>query len=85
MPIYEYHCQACGQKSTLFLRSFSTTVEPACSHCGSGSLERLISRVAVLHSGQDLFQDYDRTSGMDDMASEDGEGGGEEDREYLGF
>ena len=44
MPIYEYRCQACGNRfEQLILRS--TT--PACPSCQSHDLERLISLFAV--------------------------------------
>ena len=71
MPIYEYRCQTCAKKSAIFVRSFSTQVDPVCSHCGGRSMERLVSRVAVIHSGQDLYRDYDRLSWTDDMPGDD--------------
>jgi len=67
MPIYEYRCNACKKKSSFFLRSMSATTNPVCRHCGSASMERVISRVAVLHSSQDIDRDYDHMSWMDDM------------------
>lgn len=81
MPIYEYRCQACEKRTTILVRSFSAAVDPVCAHCGSRSLERLISRVAVIHSGQDLYEDYDRTSWMDDRPGDDdlGDDEGESD------
>ena len=74
MPIYEYSCQSCGKQTSVFTKTFSAAVEPACEHCGSASLQRLVSRVAVLHSPQDLYNDYDRTSWMNDL--DDGDDGG---------
>lgn len=47
MPIYEYHCRDCGGRASLFFRSMSTATEPACPHCGSRRLDKLMSRVAV--------------------------------------
>ncbi len=54
MPIYEYRCHGCGRKSSIFVRSISSPVEPLCSHCGSREMSRLFSRVAVLRSEDDL-------------------------------
>ncbi|MBI4338306.1 MAG: zinc ribbon domain-containing protein [Chloroflexi bacterium] len=48
MPIYEYRCQSCRRRVSIFLRSFSSTVEPVCNHCGSKDLTRLVSQVAVI-------------------------------------
>jgi putative FmdB family regulatory protein len=43
MPMYEYHCKACDAEFELLVRS--STV-PACPHCGSGELARIVSRLA---------------------------------------
>ena len=65
MPIYEYQCQDCKQPSTHFFRSFSHVEDPACPHCASMSLERLISRVAV-HGGGVSFDDPASMDGFDE-------------------
>lgn len=67
MPIYEYRCQDCRKVSSIFVRSVSSTVEPSCQHCNGQSLDRLISRVAVLRSAQEIYNDYDRMSWVDDI------------------
>lgn len=53
MPIYEYRCEACGERSSHFYRTVSEAQEsrPLCPKCGSRRVRRLISRVAV-HGGQ---------------------------------
>ena len=43
MPLYDYHCQACGQDFELLVRASST---PACPHCASTALDKQVSRVA---------------------------------------
>jgi putative FmdB family regulatory protein len=43
MPIYDYHCPACGQDFELLVRSSTT---PACPHCASTELERQVSLTA---------------------------------------
>ncbi|MCS7207524.1 MAG: zinc ribbon domain-containing protein [Dehalococcoidia bacterium] len=53
MPIYEYRCRDCQRKSTFFFRSFAAVSEASslhCEHCGSPSLQRLFSPVAVHRS-----------------------------------
>ncbi len=58
MPIYEYRCQACSKRTSVFVRSMSTAVHAKCEHCGSRRLSRLISRVAVSRSrGADDFDE----------------------------
>ena len=72
MPIYEYACEDCRKVSSVFVRSInSTPVAPNCSHCGGAQLSRKVSRVAVLHSRQDLHGDYDRMSAFDDAPGDD--------------
>jgi putative FmdB family regulatory protein len=59
MPIYEYGCQACGKRSSVFVRSMSTTVKAQCQHCGSRKLRRLISRVIVRRGAGGSLESFD--------------------------
>jgi len=54
MPIYEYRCEDCRKRSSIFVRSMSVQVEPRCERCGSARMSRLISRVAVARSAGSL-------------------------------
>src|SRR3970282_930422 len=56
MPIYEFRCQRCRRRSSVFTRSIGGEVEAVCSHCGSREMSRLISRVAGLRAGADIFR-----------------------------
>jgi putative FmdB family regulatory protein len=47
MPIYEYRCQACRRISSFLLLNRRDPFAPVCKHCGSHSLERVLSRVHV--------------------------------------
>ena len=60
MPIYEFRCQACRRRVSVFQRSISAPLNAACPHCGSADLRRLVSRFAVVR-GEDALLD-----GMDD-------------------
>jgi len=68
MPIYEYICQRCRRKSSLFVRGFSATFVPRCAHCGSEELRRLISRFAVLKSEKSREESLDESAfdGLDE-------------------
>ena len=59
LPIYEYRCNGCGRRVTLFWRSFAEIEEtlPQCSFCGGERLTRLISRVAVVRSEESRLDD----------------------------
>ncbi len=60
MPIYEYRCQACSKRSSVFVRSMSIAVKAKCEHCGSAKMRRLISRVVVPRSKSSLG-DFDES------------------------
>lgn len=62
MPIYEFRCNRCRRRTSVFTRGMSSVVEAACSHCGSRDMSRLISRVAVLRSEDDMFSGLDESS-----------------------
>ncbi|HLB12031.1 MAG TPA: zinc ribbon domain-containing protein [Dehalococcoidia bacterium] len=57
MPIYEYLCQVCKRRSSIFFRSYSQVGDPACSHCGSPQVTRLVSRFAVAKSEESRLDD----------------------------
>jgi putative FmdB family regulatory protein len=50
MPVYEFACNACGNKVSVFVRSISSEINGRCDRCGSDDLRRLISRFAVIRS-----------------------------------
>lgn len=43
MPIHDFRCSACGQQFELLVRGSST---PACPHCASTALDKLVSLTA---------------------------------------
>ena len=46
MPIYEYRCASCGEKTEILLGLGSAA--PSCPHCGSPLLEKLVSAPFVM-------------------------------------
>jgi len=71
LPIYEYRCNDCGRRVTLFWRSFSEIEEasPRCSFCGGEDLTRLVSRVAVVRSEESRLEslaDPSSLAGLDE-------------------
>jgi len=46
MPIYEFHCEKCGQDSEVLVRS-SNWSGTKCPHCGSGKLDKKFSTFAA--------------------------------------
>ena len=68
MPIYEYRCQACGKRTSVFVRSMNTPARAQCEHCGSRKLSRLISRVVAGRSGSGSIEGFDESmlAGVDE-------------------
>ena len=58
MPIYEFKCRDCDRLTSVFLKSVSAGYDPRCQHCGSGKLERALSRFAYHRSGQSVLEEY---------------------------
>ena len=71
MPIYEYRCNACGRRLSVFQRSIQSAVAAVCSHCGSADLARLISRVAVVRSEESRLDDMASDAGLADLDERD--------------
>lgn len=73
MPIYEYRCQDCHKRVTIFLRSFSEVQEatPRCPRCQGTNLRRLVSRVFALRSEESLLDDLADPSSLGDLDEND--------------
>ncbi len=52
MPIYEYRCRGCGEKSSIFTKSMNSTVKVHCAHCGSRDMTRTPSTFGYTMSGK---------------------------------
>lgn len=59
MPIYEYRCNHCRKRVTVYWRSFSEieATRARCPACGGEDLTRLVSRVAMLRSEESRLED----------------------------
>ena len=71
MPIYEYFCQDCRRRVSVFYRTIgaAAVAEPRCPRCQGARLTRLISRVAVVRSQEtrlDALADPTMLAGLDE-------------------
>ena len=57
MPLYEYRCDSCGRKVTLYQRGFDGQPASPCSACGATDLRRLFSTFAVRKTDMDVYED----------------------------
>ena len=71
MPIYEYRCQSCNRKFSVFFRSFSETSDPSCSHCGGENPTRIISQIAVIKSPNEFMGNMPSWESMTDFDEDD--------------
>ncbi|MBI4312557.1 MAG: zinc ribbon domain-containing protein [Chloroflexi bacterium] len=70
MPIYEYRCNRCNRKSSHFFRSVSKAQAPACPHCSSSDVRRVMSTFAV-HIPWDSGMSIPSTESMGDFDEDD--------------
>ena len=57
MPVYEYCCNDCRRKVSLYIKSFSNMPKAICSYCGSENLTRLFSTFAVHKTDKDIYDE----------------------------
>jgi putative FmdB family regulatory protein len=57
MPIYEFFCQDCHKKTSIFVKSISEPLSPICRFCGSANLSRAISSFAYHKSLQTVWEE----------------------------
>ena len=54
MPMYEYQCEACGERFEA-IRKFSDPPLDVCEKCGRGPLQRLVSSPAFQFKGSGWY------------------------------
>jgi len=74
VPIYEYHCQGCSRKVSIFVRRIGADEGVTCPRCGSPNLERLFSRFALARSEGDRLERLAAPSMLGDIDENDPKG-----------
>ena len=73
MPLYEYECAACGERFEV-IRKFSDAPLTACTRCGKGPVEKLLSSPAIQFKGEGWYvTDYARKGKGDEGKKESGD------------
>lgn len=73
MPIYEYLCRDCRKRSALLVLSPAGSTPRACKHCGSRSVERLLSRFSSPKSEEARLESLSNLDNLDGLDENDPE------------
>ncbi|MBT4511125.1 MAG: zinc ribbon domain-containing protein [Chloroflexi bacterium] len=65
MPIYEYRCENCESKTSVFVRTVSSPVDAACSSCGSKEMTRLITSFGISKTVSDVHEAFSNPNSSD--------------------
>ena len=68
MPLYEYECDACGQRFEV-IQKFSDAPVDVCRKCGKGPVQRLPSSPAIQFKGSGWYITDYAQKGKSDSAS----------------
>jgi len=71
MPTYEYRCENCRRRNAFTVRGFNPPESPVCHYCGSMSLKRIISRVAIMKSEESRLEALADPSSFGDLDEND--------------
>ena len=71
MPIYEFRCQDCRKRFSVFTRSVGSPLEPQCPHCGSKQCTKLVSRFATVKSEESRLEALSDPSGFSGVDEND--------------
>jgi len=72
MPLYEYQCQACGERFEV-IQKFSDAPVATCTKCGKGPVERLLSSPAIQFKGTGWYiTDYAQKGKTDSATTKSG-------------
>lgn len=65
MPIYDFRCENCQSRTSIFVRTVSSPVDAVCSACGGKDLVRLISNFGISKSVSDVHQSFSNPNSPD--------------------
>jgi putative FmdB family regulatory protein len=71
MPIYEYRCNTCKKRVSVFQRNINASTVAVCPNCGGGDLRRLVSRFAVVRNEDQMLDSLDDDSLLSGVDEDD--------------
>jgi putative FmdB family regulatory protein len=73
MPLYEYQCEACGNRFEV-IQKFSDPPAATCKLCGKGPVQRLLSSPAIQFKGSGWYITDYAQKGRSDSSKEKSSG-----------
>jgi putative FmdB family regulatory protein len=73
MPVYEYRCEDCRRKSSVFYLTFTeaTNAVPVCPHCASTHVRKLVSMFSAPKSEESRLDDIADPGAFGDVDEND--------------
>ncbi len=71
MPIYEFRCNKCRKRSSVFVLSHKEQFAHKCPHCGSTDLTRIMSRFASVRSEESRMESLADPAALGDVNEND--------------
>jgi putative FmdB family regulatory protein len=69
MPIYEYQCESCGDRTEV-LQKMSDAPKLECTACGESALKKKVSAVAFRLNGSGLYETDFKTGDKKNLAGD---------------
>ncbi len=66
MPLFEFRCEGCRRRFTLLVGMTAEQPQHACPRCGSGKIQKLVSRFAIARNEDDLLESITDPSSLGD-------------------
>lgn len=74
MPIYEYHCDSCGENFDA-IQKFSDAPLSACRQCGAEGVRKLLSAPSFRLKGGGWYETDFKSKNQRNVVKKDGDGG----------
>jgi putative FmdB family regulatory protein len=57
MPVYEYNCQGCKRKVSVYFKRYDDAASATCPNCGSKDMKKIFSTFKVKKTYMDIYED----------------------------
>ena len=57
MPVYEFNCQGCKRKVSVYFKRYDDAASATCPNCGSKDMKKIFSTFKVKKTYMDIYED----------------------------